>query len=224
VVELPETLEVEEAIDEDSIPATTVEPAPDNTARISLSDDELSFLAENTENTEESALEVPRDESLERILNEGIKPLAPPVDDEEADFLISDPNKDVTSADEIPAAQDENSDEFTIDLDNFNLGSPDKGNSEASAEAPAPAESVPVPEPEASVPETEPIAAPVEENAPQETASTPEFMRDLRSVLAYLDELLQSLPEEKIEEFAHSEYFSAYQNIFKQLGLSNGRA
>jgi hypothetical protein len=43
---------------------------------------------------------------------------------------------------------------------------------------------------------------------------------DLRKVLSYMDHLLESLPEDKIEEFAKSEYFDAYKKLFKDLGLA----
>jgi hypothetical protein len=43
---------------------------------------------------------------------------------------------------------------------------------------------------------------------------------ELKNVLSYMDHLLESLPEEKIEEFAKSEYFDAYKKLFKDLGLA----
>jgi len=36
-----------------------------------------------------------------------------------------------------------------------------------------------------------------------------------------MDKLLESLPEEKIEEFAKSEHFETYKKLFKDLGLVN---
>lgn len=42
---------------------------------------------------------------------------------------------------------------------------------------------------------------------------------DVKSVLLYLDQLLASLPEEKIEEFASSEYYDTYKRLFDDLGL-----
>jgi hypothetical protein len=45
------------------------------------------------------------------------------------------------------------------------------------------------------------------------------FKSELKSVLSYMDHLLESLPEDKIEEFARSEYFDSYKKIFKELGL-----
>jgi hypothetical protein len=43
---------------------------------------------------------------------------------------------------------------------------------------------------------------------------------ELKNVLSYMDHLLESLPEEKIEEFAKSEYFESYKKLFKDLGLA----
>ena len=42
---------------------------------------------------------------------------------------------------------------------------------------------------------------------------------ELRSVLNYMDKLLDSLPEEKIQEFAASEHFKVYKRLFEELGL-----
>ncbi|MDR0642652.1 MAG: hypothetical protein LBG07_09360, partial [Treponema sp.] len=46
------------------------------------------------------------------------------------------------------------------------------------------------------------------------------FKSELKQVLSYMDQLLESLPEEKIEEFAKSEYFDTYKKLFKELGLA----
>jgi hypothetical protein len=47
----------------------------------------------------------------------------------------------------------------------------------------------------------------------------PDLKQGLRTVLSYMDQLLESLPEDKIEEFAKSEYFDIYKKLFKELGL-----
>ncbi|GHU98963.1 hypothetical protein FACS189483_07650 [Spirochaetia bacterium] len=47
----------------------------------------------------------------------------------------------------------------------------------------------------------------------------PAIRHELRTVLSYMDQLLESLPEEKIEEFARSEYFDTYKKLFEDLGL-----
>ena len=46
-----------------------------------------------------------------------------------------------------------------------------------------------------------------------------ELKSELRNILSYMDQLLESLPEEKIEEFAKSTYFDSYKKLFKELGL-----
>ncbi len=42
---------------------------------------------------------------------------------------------------------------------------------------------------------------------------------ELRKMIAYLDNLLGELPDEVIEQFARSEYFSLYQKMMEKLGL-----
>ena len=44
--------------------------------------------------------------------------------------------------------------------------------------------------------------------------------KDVKSVLSYMDQLLESLPEEKMKEFAESEYFEMYNRLFSELGIS----
>jgi hypothetical protein len=44
--------------------------------------------------------------------------------------------------------------------------------------------------------------------------------QELKTVLTYMDQLLESLPEDKIEEFAKSEYFDTYKKLFEELGLA----
>jgi pilus assembly protein FimV len=46
-----------------------------------------------------------------------------------------------------------------------------------------------------------------------------DLKKDVRSVLEYLDQLLEALPDDKIQEFARSEYFGIYQRLFDELGL-----
>ena len=42
---------------------------------------------------------------------------------------------------------------------------------------------------------------------------------DMRKLLAYLDGLFEKLPEEVVQRFAESEYFSLYQDVLKEMGL-----
>jgi hypothetical protein len=65
-----------------------------------------------------------------------------------------------------------------------------------------------------------PMAA--SEAKPPEAPPIPDDLRDeIKSVLAYLDQLLEALPDEKIEEFAKSEYFGVYKKLFVELGLED---
>jgi hypothetical protein len=60
-----------------------------------------------------------------------------------------------------------------------------------------------------------------EVNLPGEESGIPNSLKgELKIVLSYMDQLLESLPEEKIEEFARSEYFDTYKKLFKELGLA----
>jgi len=76
--------------------------------------------------------------------------------------------------------------------------------------APEPAVSVPVSKPEAKKP-----SAYTEANG-----FSSSLKEELKIVLSYMDQLLESLPEEKIEEFAKSEYFETYKKLFEELGLA----
>ncbi len=46
-----------------------------------------------------------------------------------------------------------------------------------------------------------------------------DLKEEIRSVLSYMDQLLEALPDEKIEEFAKSEHFEVYKRLFEELGL-----
>jgi hypothetical protein len=82
----------------------------------------------------------------------------------------------------------------------------------------------PVFEPTESPKNDAPIIAGQEMKAPESlspsSGDVPDKLKhDVKSVLMYLDQLLASLPEEKIEEFASSEYYDTYKRLFDDLGL-----
>ena len=72
----------------------------------------------------------------------------------------------------------------------------------------------------------EPVVEEIEEPAaPSDYASEsneiPAGMKEeIKSVLSYMDQLLENLPEDKIAEFAQSEQFETYKKLFSELGLS----
>ena len=52
------------------------------------------------------------------------------------------------------------------------------------------------------------------------SAGIPDNLKDeIRTVLKYMDHLLEALPDEKIQEFASSDYFVMYKKLFEDLGL-----
>jgi len=55
----------------------------------------------------------------------------------------------------------------------------------------------------------------------QEVSGIPANLKtELKTVLSYMDQLLEALPDEKIEEFAKSNYYDTYKKLFKELGLA----
>jgi uncharacterized protein YihD (DUF1040 family) len=57
-------------------------------------------------------------------------------------------------------------------------------------------------------------------NEKEKVVGTSDLTQEIKAVLSYMDQLLESLPEEKIEEFAKSEYFETYKKLFEELGLA----
>jgi len=65
----------------------------------------------------------------------------------------------------------------------------------------------------------ESLAAKAEKVNGKEDGLSTEVKEEVKKVLSYMDHLLESLPEDKIEEFAKSEHFDTYKKLFKDLGL-----
>lgn len=74
------------------------------------------------------------------------------------------------------------------------------------------------------IPEIEENLEPVQEEIADKSQGkipvSPDLTQEIKAVLSYMDQLLESLPEEKIEEFAKSEYFETYKKLFEELGLA----
>lgn len=69
-------------------------------------------------------------------------------------------------------------------------------------------------------PPAEPAIAAAPPGTKQEAPFPPEIHEDVRRLLAYLDGLLESLPEAKIDEFVRSDYFELYRKVFEFFGLT----
>ncbi len=77
-----------------------------------------------------------------------------------------------------------------------------------------PYEPQPTPEP---LPTLESQATPPAVTSTSEVS--PQLKTELKAVLGYMDKLLASLPDDKIQEFAESEHFEVYKKLFEELGL-----
>jgi pilus assembly protein FimV len=74
-------------------------------------------------------------------------------------------------------------------------------------------------ETEAVAPEKAP-SKPGKKGAEPAGGGIPDNLKDdIRKVLTYMDHLLEALPDEKIQEFASSDYFVMYKKLFEDLGL-----
>jgi hypothetical protein len=153
--------------------------------------------------------------------------------DEDTSYLegsdVSDPDLDNVAIEEpeleIIDFEDEKLEEpelteFNIDLTDISPEMPVEQNVSVPDELVA--ENAPFAE---SIPEVNEAAEEslAETGAPASTGVTtlPTDLKDeIKSVLSYMDQLLESLPEEKIEEFARSEHFEVYKKLFEELGIS----
>jgi len=76
-----------------------------------------------------------------------------------------------------------------------------------------------VPEEESAPVIPEPVVAKAPP-PPAEISEIPTNVKtELKTVLSYMDQLLEALPDDKIEEFAKSDYYDTYKKLFKELGL-----
>ncbi len=69
-------------------------------------------------------------------------------------------------------------------------------------------------------PKAEATSLEAKEERPEIEALPNDLRQEIKSVLSYMDQLLDSLPEEKIEEFARSKHFEVYKKLFEDLGIS----
>ena len=115
-----------------------------------------------------------------------------------------------TAEEEIqePTIEENLPDETVLDTPAIDEPLPEDSIEEVSVEEPA------IDEPSAS----EPCKMQVDQE-PQ-TSIPKNLKEEVISVLSYMDQLLENLPEDKIAEFAKSEHFVTYKKLFDELGLS----
>ena len=216
----------------EEVPVTTDSLSSDNIDYLeseSVSTDESSVIPEKggldipddfeiEEETQDISLEEPEEEpvpTVESVTNDI------PSDESSDDFSMPESTEDLS----VDFTEQDITPEAPLDLPSEEL--------DEEAEANEPTEKVfeseqwnepeesPVEEPvTSSEPESEGTHS-VLEKANQIHESMPADLKDeIKSVLIYMDQLLENLPEDKIEEFAKSEYFETYKKLFKELGLS----
>jgi len=145
-----------------------------------------------------------------------------PVSEPELDNIAIDIDMEEPEIPESPAPEDfvfETEDVMEIPTDRGIIGIEEPAVSEPAVFEPAVFEP-PVYEPEISEPA---VSAPVAKKSgpsARDTGLSSSLKEELKIVLSYMDQLLESLPEEKIEEFAKSEYFETYKKLFEELGLA----
>lgn len=234
---LEEAEELELAVEEDLPEAPLLEPSPEE-----LNIDEL--VEEGFEEAEELPLaEFESAEGLEEASDlqeesEELEELTLDLDSETSPLVLESPENIELPIPEIEETEPESMDsapEFVEELaseeDSSGLEEIALHHEESpeprSAGIPGIAEPEPVafeeePLSRSGNPE-EPEALLVEDLEPGETPKPepiPNRIKDeVRSVLTYLDKLLEALPEEKIEEFAQSEHYETYKRLFEELGL-----
>ena len=196
----PEEISFEDFDSEEDIDLITEHEETIKSESPSELEEELSLEEEPAESVEELSLEEEPDELPEEIsLEEDLTP----------------PEEELSLEEEITPLEEE---ELSLEEE------PDELPEEISLE-----EDLTPPEEELSLEEE---ITPLEEEQPQAEEITesgekgesyeklPESLRsELKSVLSYMDQLLESLPEDKIQEFARSEHFEVYKKLFEELEL-----
>jgi len=81
-------------------------------------------------------------------------------------------------------------------------------------------EAAPEMETEEPAPQPAPVDSVFEAPASASEPVSGNLKNEIKSVLSYMDKLLENLPEDKIAEFAQSEQFETYKKLFKELGLA----
>ena len=230
------SLNVDETADE-IIEDSTIEASfEDITEEANLEDEtlEISNIIEETVDipSEETAIdEINIEESVEEEISDEV------VIDAPIETSFEDNEEQITIEETTPTFEDEITE--TNDSDSLNTSFKDEIEQISTEEI----ETDDSTEIDADIPTVSDIVEnankPVEENtvvessfettvAPTSTPSVPtgssgsgtDLRSEIKSVLLYMDQLLENLPEEKIMEFAKSEEFTTYKKLFSELGLS----
>jgi len=208
ILGIPESIELEEGLPlglEDDQTEDLLASAP--TDLEAEEDFEVSPLPEGLMEAAPEPLEIPFDDDIGLDLDD-VAPLAPVLGESVKPLHTESAFEALPDLADLPA------------LDSDDQGwSPTVTSLEEVNEVELSLEEEPAPAFEAPVFET-PVGQPPVPAAPMTTGSlTPGLKDELKAVLQYMDKLLASLPDDKIQEFAESEHFEVYKRLFEELGL-----
>ncbi|MDE6718384.1 MAG: hypothetical protein K2J68_00800, partial [Treponemataceae bacterium] len=194
-----EPVEFEEPVIEESLPDEIAEAEPTVTEDVEETSVEEPAILEIKEAplsmTEQDS---PADENYEQEINKNID------GENEEPVEFEEPVIEECLPDEIAAAEPAVAEPLSED-----------SLEETSVEEPTFEE--PLPEESAA---EEPSSGEDEKTKLQQNSIPKNLREEVISVLSYMDQLLENLPEEKITEFAKSEHFVTYKKLFDELGLS----
>ncbi len=223
-------LDSEISRDRENLPEEITVPKPEDIL-VESSPTDLMDADTETDSSEHKTMEKPEDTQISLETLDDLYPKETPINealsDEKIDYLTSEEKIEDASA--IPEELHEEPApgepvDFTEPLEQ---PAPETFSDNTE---PEPVQEEPVeelheePAPEESVDFTEPMEQPAAtnstESAGQQGNSLPAGLtQDIKSVLSYMDQLLENLPDDKITEFAQSEQFVVYKKLFTELGL-----
>lgn len=193
-----------EIMTEDSLPEEIDIPKVDEILPVETSDNADDIMVDSNPSDFMESVKIDETEKIRDPFIDDIMEEPPAVEDaitdENVEYLAKDENA-IVDADVSPIPAEEPSvafEEPQIDAEQ---------------------ESFPTAKEEVSSP-VESISEETAESNAEDRTLPDDIKSDIKSVLLYMDQLLENLPEDKIMEFAKSEQFVTYKKLFSELGLS----
>lgn len=210
-IQIPGVNEI--ANEEDEVSSILVESSSEDLMSTSNDASPLDMPSDEIVSDETNSIDsdIAADEESFAMVEDMLKedpPVSEQISDENMDYLSEEPVQDEFIDDEIPTVAGI-------------MAAAEEDKNEAADETEIMSETIPENDTEAT---TAPVSAPAfteTTNQDNKDDSFPEDLKsDVKSVLLYMDQLLENLPEDKIVEFAKSEQFATYKKLFNELGLS----
>ena len=191
--------------------------------------------ATDEENTEDSEFEEPvvEENEEESQIEEPVEETAEIIEEEDEEAEQNEPTEDVFNSpqwdNEVPTVENVIA-ETEEEIEEVSEPVEEESNEVVETEIEQTIEEEPevedvteedVTEQQISQPEVSEAKTEVVSPTPSAQGATAKIQDDIKSVLVYMDQLLENLPEDKIEEFAKSEHFDTYKKLFNELGISN---